>query len=110
VQIALQVAAASPVVTLDEAWLFREDDDCALTIVKTARPHLWLYSPDLTSPVPRVWIGDGLTTRVHPGTGLEGMGAHVLSPEGTAVFTAALTDYPLTDATFYRRWHSNAAE
>jgi hypothetical protein len=109
VQIALQVAAASPVVTLDEAWLFRDDDDCALTIVETDQPHLWLDSPDLDSPVPRVWIDDGDATRVHPGEGLKAMGAHVLSPEGTAVFTAALTDYPLTDATFYRRWHSNAA-
>lgn len=109
VQIALQVAAASPVVTLDEAWLFREDDDCALTIVETARPHLWLDSPDFDSPVPRVWIGDGSTTKVHPGVGLKAMGSHVLSPEGTAVFTAALTDNPSTDATFYRRWHSNAA-
>jgi hypothetical protein len=109
VQIALQVAAASPVVTLDEAWLFREDDDCALTIVETTRPHLWLDSPDLESPVPRVWVGDGSATKVHPGTGLQGMGAHVLSPEGTAVFTAALTDNPATDATFFRRWHSNAA-
>jgi hypothetical protein len=109
VQIALQVAAASPVVTLDEAWLFRDDDDCALTIVETDQPHLWLDSPDITSPVPRIWVGDGVDTKVHPGEGLGGMGAHVLSPEGTAVFTAALTDYPATDATFYRRWHSNAA-
>lgn len=109
VQIALQVAAASPVVTLDEAWLFREDDDCALTIVETPRPHVWLDSPGLDSSVPRVWIGSGMTTKVHPGTGLKAMGAHVLSPEGTAVFTAALSDFPATDATFYRRWHSNAA-
>lgn len=109
VQIALQVAAASPVVTLDEAWLFSEADDCALTIVETDRPHLWLDSPDLNSQVPRQWVGDGLDTKVHPGTGLQGMGAHVFSADGTAVFTAALTDYPLTDATFYRRWHSNAA-
>lgn len=109
VQIALQVAAASPVVTLDEAWLFRDDDDCALTILETEQPHLWLDSPDVSSAVPTIWIGDGVDTKVHPGEGLNGMGTHVLSPEGTAVFTAALTDYPLTDATFYRRWHSNAA-
>jgi hypothetical protein len=109
VQIALQVAAASPVVTLDEAWLFRVDDDCALTFMETERPHLWLDSPDVTSSVPRIWIGDGFDTKVHPGEGLGQMGTHVLSPDGTAVFTAALTDYPETDATFFRRWHSNAA-
>lgn len=109
VQIALQVASASPVVTLDEAWLFRDGDDCALTIVETDLPHLWLDSPSVTSAVPTIWIGDDAETKVHPGEGLRGMGAHILSPEGTAVFTAALTDNPLTDATFYRRWHSNAA-
>lgn len=109
VQIVLQSSTSHAQVDLDEAWLFREDDDCALTIVDTARPHLWLDSPDATSPVPTVWMGDGSATRVHPGTGLKAMGSHVLSPEGTAVFTAALSDNPATDGTFYRRWHTNAA-
>lgn len=110
VQIVIQIPDTGTTdVVLDEAWLFREDDDCALTIVETDLPHLWLDSPSVTSPVPTVWVGDGASTKVHPGEGLEGMGAHVLSPEGTAVFTAALTDNPATDATFYRRWHSNAA-
>lgn len=109
VQVALQVEAATPETTLDEAWLFRADDDCALTIVETDTPNLWLESPDLSSSVPRVWVGDDIGSRVHPGTGLMAMGAHVLSQPGTSVFTAAFTDYPRTSSTHYWRWHSNAA-
>jgi hypothetical protein len=56
-----------------------------------------------------VWIGD-LDTKVHPGEALVAMGNHILSPAGTSVFTAALVNNPDTEATFYRRWHSNAAE
>ena len=95
---------------LDEAWLFREDDDCALSIVDTARSNLWLDSPGVSDSVETVWVGDDSQTRVHPGEGLIAQGRHVLSPGGTAVFTASLTDNPASDATFYRRWHSNAAE
>lgn len=110
VQIVLQVTSTDhPNVYLDEAWLFRADDDCALTIVETDQPHLWLDSPDITSPVPRVWVGDSVETRVHPGEGLHAQGAHVLSADGTTVFTAALTDWAAVDASFYRRYHSNAA-
>lgn len=99
-----------PTVYLDEAWLFREDEDCALTIVRSSpRPNLWLDSADSASLVPTVWVGDGYSTRVHPGLGLIAQGNHVLTPGGTAVFTAALTDNPATEATFYPRWHSNAA-
>lgn len=111
VQIVIQVPTVDHAqVELDEAWLFRADDDCALTIVRSFLPDLWLDSPDVSSSVPRVWIGDGRDLQVHPGDALDAIGNHVLSPEGTAVFTAALTDYPATEATFYRRWHSNAAE
>lgn len=111
VQIVLQaITSSGPQVQLDEAWLFRADDDCALTIVRSFQPDLWLDSPDLSSPVPRVWIGDGRDLQVHPAGALDALGNHVLSPDGTSVFTAALTDNPATDVTFYRRWHSNAAE
>lgn len=110
VQILLQAESGGAAqVELDEGWLFRADDDCALTILETTRPHLWLDSADQSSPVPRVWVGDGAATKVHPGSGLLAQGSHVLSPDGTALFTAALTDNPAADATFYRRWPSNAA-
>jgi hypothetical protein len=110
VEISLQAIGTSQPIELDEAWLFRVDDDCALSIVATDAAHLWLDSPDVSSSVPRVWIGDSADVKVHPGDALQAMGNHVLSPNGTAAFTAALTDNPATDATFYRRWHSNAAE
>lgn len=98
-------------VEIDEAWLFRMDDDCALTYVNVTSPNLWLDSAGQSSPVPTVWVGDGRDTSTHPGTLLAGMGAHVLSPDGTAVFvaTAAATN-PMVSAEFFKRWHSNAAE
>lgn len=98
-----------PITSIDEAWLFRVGEDCGLTITNTPYAHLWLNSPGIDAPVPTIWTGDTAETRVHPGAGLQAMGTHVLSPSGTAVFTAALADTPATDATFYRRWHSNAA-
>lgn len=111
-QVAINYTGAfTGTLTLDEAWLFRADDECALTIVTDELPHLWLDSADVNSPVPTVWRGtsnDRHTAR-HPGTALQAMGAHVLSAGGTSVFTAAVTDIPKTDFTYYDRWHSNAA-
>jgi len=100
-------------ITVDELWAFRVDDDCALTVLSNANPfvHLWLDSADTASHVPTVSIGtsDDRSDAHHPASSLLAMGTHILHPEGTAVFTAAYTDYPETSATFYRRWHSNAA-
>lgn len=110
VQIVFQVPTTDHAqVEIDEGWLFRADDDCALTIVTTFQPHLWLDSPDVTSSVPRIWTGDERSLQVHPGEALQAMGNHVLHPDGTAVFTASLSDNPATEATFYRRWPNNAA-
>lgn len=97
---------------LDEGWLFRMGDDCGLTIVNNPTDNLWLDSPDITSPVPRVWIGDinDRSDARHPSSGLESFGSHVILPEGTALFTAAMVDNPEASAQFYPRWHSNAAE
>ncbi len=109
VQIALQASIDNLAVYLDEAWLFRADDDCALTIAWTDRPHLWLDSPDVSSSVPRAWVGDGMDTKVHPGDGLQAMGTHILNGP-TSVFTASQANAPLADATAYKRWLHNAAE
>lgn len=109
VQVVLQTSTTHSQVYLDEAWLFREDVDCATSITNNPLPHLWLDSPDADSPVSTVWIGDGLSTKVHPSTGLVAQGSHILSPGGTAVFTAALVDNPATDATFFERWPNYAA-
>lgn len=95
---------------IDEAWLFRVDDDCALTIGDIAATNLWIDSPDVNSPVPTYWMGDSMDARAHPGPSLR-PGNHTLSPDGTATFAATLgTEYPEVSGTFFRRWHSNAAE
>ena len=109
VQVALQVAAASPLVTLDEAWLFRADDDCALTILETNQLNIWLDSPDTASSVPRVWVGDNQGIRFHPGDTLYAMGAHFLTPGATGLFVASGAADPLAAATYFPRWLHNAA-
>lgn len=98
-------------ILIDEAWLFRVDDNCALSIVDATASNLWLDSPGVGSPVPTVWMGDSPESRTHPGTQLVSPGNHVLHPDGTAVFVATLgTQWPEVSGTFRRRWHSNAAE
>jgi hypothetical protein len=100
-------------VELDEAWLFRVDDGCALTVVNdvgTAR--MWLDSPDINSRVPRVWIGDD-ETRIdafHPGSKLYCHGNHTFAPDKVQVFTATSgIEGPAVSMSHYPRWHSNAA-
>lgn len=107
----LNLDGASINVEMDEAWLFRMDDDCALTVVDSAHPNLRLDSPNVsTGSVPMVWTG-GDSEWFHPGGRLLAMGSHNLVPEGVSMFTVtANVDHPQTTATFYRRWHSNAAE
>lgn len=96
---------------IDEAWLFRVDDDCALTIADVAASNLWLDSPDVNSTVPRVWMGDSPEVRTHPGPALESPGNHMLHPDGTAVFVSTLgTQWPEVSGSFYRRWPFNAAD
>ena len=112
-QISIQTPTGDAVTTqLDEAWLFLMGEDCGLTIVQNPTENLWLDSPDITSGVPRVWIGDidDRSDARHPAAGLQAFGSHIISPGGTALFTAAEVDNPAASAQFYPRWHSNAAE
>lgn len=100
------------VIELDEWWAFRMGEDCALTMVQSPRAYLWLDSPDVTSPVPRVWVGNNLdrSDAHHPAFWLINQGNHVLHPDGTTIFVAAGgIANPTVTATAYRRWHSNAA-
>lgn len=104
---------ASEVIDIDEWWAFRVGEDSALTIVSTPATRLWLDSPDVTSSVPRVWVGDfnNRADARHPGSGLYAQGNHILHPDGTTVFVASNgSDSPSVTATFHKRWHSNAAE
>ena len=111
VQIAIQYGDAS--VALDEAWLFRVDDGCSLTVLDTSEPHVWLDSPSLSSLVPTVWTGPNAdrTGSHHPGTRLLTMGSHVFTPPAVTIFTATSgTDHAAADFESYKRWHTNAAE
>lgn len=96
---------------IDEAWLFRVDDDCSLTIANATATNLWLDSPSADFVVPTVWMGNSLESRTHPGENLIAQGNHVLQSNGTAVSVSTLgTVRPNVDAQFYRNWHSNAAD
>lgn len=75
---------------IDEAWLFRVDDDCALTIVEVTAANLWLNSPDVDRSVPTIWVGDSEATRHHPASRLVAHGDHTFSPDATATFVATL--------------------
>lgn len=100
-------------VEYDEAWLFPMEEDCALTALLSPEPHVWLDSPDLTSPVPQVLEGAASDkSDAHwPKNGVYTMGNHVFTPGRTAVFTATHgVDWPEVTLTYYKRWHSNAAE
>lgn len=109
----VRILLSSTNAELDEAWLFRVDDGCALTVVHYgAKPRLWLDSPDVSSQVPRIWIGDN-TSRAdasHPGANLYAHGNHTFTPDAMAVFVGTSgTENPEAALTYYPRWHSNAA-
>lgn len=113
VQLNLQHApVAAEVIELDEWWSLRMGDDCETTIFFDNAAFLWLDSPDITSGVPRIWVGgDGDRSDAHhPSYNLYAQGNHVLHPGGTSVFVASSgLQYPKVSATYYPRWHSNAA-
>lgn len=111
-RVSFKCLAADADVFWDEAFLFRTGDDCALTVVEHPADHLWLDSPDVSNPVPSVWEGSAANRSDirHPGSRLKSQGIHVLHPEGTAIFAGAITNQLDVSATYYRRWHSNAAE
>lgn len=103
---------AAEVIDLDEWWTLRMGDDCATTILYDNAGFLWLDSPDVSSGVPRIWVG-GNSNRSdahHPSFNLYAQGAHALHPDGTAIFVATSgLEYPNVSATYYPRYHSNAA-
>lgn len=108
-----RVPVGAEVIEMDEWWTFSIGEDSALTIVNSLARYMWLDSPDSTSAVPRVWVGNSPDrgAAYHPGPGLLAQGNHVLHPEGTAVtVVTSLLQSPVVSATYHRRWHSNAAE
>lgn len=113
VRLTLDYAGANPPnIIYDDAWIFRLGDDCAVSVVNSVPPHLWLDAPGVTSPVPEVRVGTTASAvdSWNPGPSLFSTGSHILNPAGTALFTATREyDNPAASATFYRRYHSNAA-
>lgn len=113
VQFNLTRTVVNEEIYLDEWWPFRVGDDCALTIVNSAdASFLWLDSPDVNSPVPRVWVSNDSdrADQRHPGPGLMAQGNHVLTSR-TSVFVASTgIQSPSVNVTYHPRWHSNAAE
>lgn len=110
-RIDIQRYAGTALINMDEAWLFRAEDDCALTVVGGVPAHLWLDSPSPGSLVPKVWLS-GTAERDnmrHPAESLLSGDSHILHPDGTTVFTAAVSNNPQVSATAYPRYHSNAA-
>ncbi|RYB90831.1 hypothetical protein EUA06_11180 [Nocardioides glacieisoli] len=109
----VRINLSSMTAELDEAWLFRVDDGCALTVLHNAvKPRLWLDSPDVASRVPRIWIGNdaGRVDASHPGANLYTHGNHTFTPDAMAVFVGTSgTENPEASLTYFPRWHSNAA-
>lgn len=105
-------AGSAANVDIDEAWLFRIGEDCALTVEDDIlSPNLWADSPGQGYPVPTLWMGDDMSTRSNPGSAPRSRGNHILRPEGTTVFVATSgVENPAVSGTFYRRWHTNAAD
>lgn len=109
----VRILLSSVEAELDEAWLFRVDDDCALSVVhNVTKPHMWLDSPDVMSRVPRIWIGDdaGRADASHPGANLFTHGNHTFTPGQMQIFGAtAGTENPAVDLTYFPRYPNNAA-
>jgi hypothetical protein len=104
-------ASVGATIDYDEMWLFRIGEDCALTVEEIPSPNMWADSPGVGSSVPTLWMGSDYATRSNPGTPPKARGNHILRPEGTAMFAATTgVENPEASGTFYRLWHSNAAE
>lgn len=111
VQIAIQGDAD---VELDEAWLFRVDDGCALTMIDADEPNLWLDSPSVSGGSPSIWVGKNAnrSDAHHPGgSSLRAQGTHIFQPDRMAVFVATQqAEYPDVEIAYYPRWHTHAAK
>lgn len=99
-------------VEAQDAWMLPVDDGCGLEITLTDKANLWMDSPSTSSGVPVVLEGDNAdrTGATFPLRGARSS-AHVLSPGMTGITViTSISDYPAVSASYYKRWHSNAAE
>lgn len=97
--------------SVEEWWMFKDDEDSALSVVNTSEGNLWLDSPDVQSGVPEVWVGPSKPFAYHPAGGLAAPGQHTFK-SGPVLVTSISdsNDYLQVDMTYRKRWHSNAAE
>lgn len=105
---------------IDDAWLFRIDDDTALTWIAGAYSNrrLWVESPTVENPEPALWIGNNADKSdahfpidVGGAEVVQSWGAHQFVPPATNVFviTANATDAAVT-LRHHPRWHTHAVE
>lgn len=93
----------------EEAWLFADGPDSALSIIGTDEAELWLETADMSSSVPRVWVGNS-NGRFHPNSRLMAHGDHRFSPGLVQVTSISdANDYLEVDLSYHEHWHSNAA-
>lgn len=106
----LSFAAAGGAVQLDEAWLFNNTDG-VLTFVPGAMKNLWLTTPTVGQPFPKIWTGDEPDQSDARAAAAEGWGIHDLQPGRWSAFTVTTTaeDAAVT-VEYYKRWHTHAAE
>jgi hypothetical protein len=111
-------------VDLDEAWLFRIDDDSKLTIVhRTGTPaapssggwysRIWVDQATVSDPQPHLWAGyaDDRSDAYHPSLSIVTWDQHRFVPASMNVY---LVTSNAEDATvsvrYFPRWHTFAAE
>lgn len=106
---------------LGELWLLHMGDDAAVTMINCgtgtptvggAASKVWINSPDLTNPNPRVWVGsttDQSDAR-NPGAALSSLGRHKFPAGDNGLFVVTSnTRNPDISLTHPVNWHTNAA-
>lgn len=109
----LRDPTAGGTVIIDDAWVFRVGEGSALTMVDANQPHVWIDSPTIESPSPRVSMGgsSNRTDSYHPHGRLSASGTHTFTPGRVAMFVATRgVDNAHASLSYYKRWPNNAAE
>lgn len=104
--------SASVALHVEEWWLFKVDEDCALSVVYTTEGNLWADSPDIDNPEPTYWVGPNKAGAFHPGgNNLLAQGSHTFVPGQMLITTISdRNDYVGANLTYHKRWSSHAPE
>jgi hypothetical protein len=110
VEVHLLNPTSTVAMSVEEWFMFTDNEDSALSIVSTSEGGLWCDSADVDSSVPTVWVGPSKPFAYHPAAGLIAQGTHTFRPGPTMVTSVSdSNDYVEVDLTYHERWHSNAA-